>query len=656
MKHQGEGTAIIRPLPQRIQPPPNVADSGLVMGRSSQDEQYNEISTIEMDKEPAHIISLSGTPDRLVTPPITAPKFVRPVALKLKVARPIPKPAIEQFYEESFQQGINAEQVHEATALAQDWHRKWTQQDELGHTMPVPEADMDKAMFAAQESNELALSTSMLDYEDVYNDRIFGAKNPSPEDVHEDFFERKRLRLIANESLSSLSLNSKPNEDESDRVPSSKRRITSSAGSHDLCWPTPSEWPLSTNRISPPLCLPEGVIKPTALRVARPLTESERNDDLKSRQCPPSYDQIPDGIIKVRKSQTSALSPLTVPSVTSSYCAPRPAVVEDDTPRQTPILKPNGIPSVVSHPFKKVKAPLRSIMVEDARESLLHRLAVTSGDVVTDQEFLKHLDVLKQHYAATQVDTRSSTSDVNATSEGMWLTLTKPTYFGNLGNNDDGDPMYTLGRMSFDMFSPTRLVCSLQGNFNSVERIEDDDRKAMLQNVPKALKEEVGSGATVLRSYDIVTAFTIEPHLAEWPDAPNKDVRRPIRGIMTTKGYTLPDPDTPNRHSVWITGGNIEPNNDPVDQREWKRQFAKNPPKHGLGEQAKLLAVKLLMGATLPTQMEEDGSLTYTFQRPLGGHGLAYVDTLYVDGSLRIVQGHRGTIFVFSKLAENKER
>lgn len=79
-----------------------------------------------------------------------------------------------------------------------------------------------------------------------------------------------------------------------------------------------------------------------------------------------------------------------------------------------------------------------------------------------------------------------------------------------------------------------------------------------------------------------------------------------------------------------------------------------NPPKHGLGEKAKLLAVKMLMGATIPTQMEEDGSLEYEFTRPLGGHGVAFVDLLYVDESLRIVRGHRGTVFVFSKLPDIK--
>lgn len=149
----------------------------------------------------------------------------------------------------------------------------------------------------------------------------------------------------------------------------------------------------------------------------------------------------------------------------------------------------------------------------------------------------------------------------------------------------------------------------------------------------------------------IIAAFTIEPPQPDDPTAPNQDVRRPIRGLMTTHGYTLADPDRPNRHSIWITGGEIKPNADPQDVLEWKRLFALHPPKHTLGEKAKLLALQWLMGATVPNQMSDDGKMEYSFSKPLGGHGKAFIDTLFVDETLRIVRGHRGTTFVFSRIA-----
>jgi len=148
----------------------------------------------------------------------------------------------------------------------------------------------------------------------------------------------------------------------------------------------------------------------------------------------------------------------------------------------------------------------------------------------------------------------------------------------------------------------------------------------------------------------VVAAFTIEPSLADYPNAPNKDVCRPIRGIMTTYGYTLPDPDVPHRQSVWITGGRIEPNDDGADLAAWKRQFRIHPPKRSLGQQARLLAYRFLMGVTLDDEMAPDGSMEYRFHSPLGGHGSAYVDTVFIDESLRIVRGHRGTTFVSTRL------
>jgi hypothetical protein len=150
----------------------------------------------------------------------------------------------------------------------------------------------------------------------------------------------------------------------------------------------------------------------------------------------------------------------------------------------------------------------------------------------------------------------------------------------------------------------------------------------------------------------IITPFTIEPMLAAYPDALNQDVYHPIRGIMTTYGYTIPDPNDSKRRSVWITGGKIEPNNDEQDHQEWMKFFTKHPPHYSWGQKAKLLAVQLLMGATIPETMDsQTGLMEYTFTRPLGGHGMAYVDTLYCDSTLRIVKGHRGTVFVFTRMA-----
>lgn len=123
-------------------------------------------------------------------------------------------------------------------------------------------------------------------------------------------------------------------------------------------------------------------------------------------------------------------------------------------------------------------------------------------------------------------------------------------------------------------------------------------------------------------------------------------VRRPIRGLLTNHGYCVPDPNVPNRLSVWFSGGSLEVQDEIHDLEEWKQLFDENEaPRRDLGELARVLAAKCLLGAHLPHSMEEDGSLTYFLKRPIGGHGQVFVDVLYCDETLRIVRGHRGSIY-----------
>lgn len=83
---------------------------------------------------------------------------------------------------------------------------------------------------------------------------------------------------------------------------------------------------------------------------------------------------------------------------------------------------------------------------------------------------------------------------------------------------------------------------------------------------------------------------------------------------------------------------------------KWKKAFGRGTLKRHFQEKARVLAAKLLLGAVVPTEMEEDGSMEFTLKRPIGGHGKAYVDVLYLDDNLRIVQGNRGSIFVMTRV------
>jgi hypothetical protein len=155
-----------------------------------------------------------------------------------------------------------------------------------------------------------------------------------------------------------------------------------------------------------------------------------------------------------------------------------------------------------------------------------------------------------------------------------------------------------------------------------------------------------------------VVAFTIEPNQTRSGqlvdvNSPSTEfvLRRPIRGIMTNFGYSVPDPNSPNRLSIWFTGGQLEVNDEESDMEEWQQIFAHGgTPRRDMKEFARVLAAKVLLGAEIPDAMDESGNMKYSLKRPIGGHGSAYCDVLYIDEKLRIMKGHHGAMFVFSRV------
>ena len=221
--------------------------------------------------------------------------------------------------------------------------------------------------------------------------------------------------------------------------------------------------------------------------------------------------------------QVTILRPIALrpQEVFSSHAEP-PRMHDRSESPNSPLTVPSGTygPVVIDELFDDVSfecfdvsAPIPTFIhqqprpsVEAAKETLLHALAISGGDVET-KAFTDALKPLVQHYGETGWDAcdpeglYSDYDDIRKV-EGMWLTLSKATYFGNLGETADGDPMYTLGRMAFDMFLPTQLVCSLQGNFNPVAVVCPEERAALLERCPKSLRDEIGSGNSILRKYE----------------------------------------------------------------------------------------------------------------------------------------------------------
>ena len=292
----------------------------------------------------------------------------------------------------------------------------------------------------------------------------------------------------------------------------------------------------------------------------------------------------------------------------------------------------------------RIDEPVRTIMDPDEpafeiKENLIRKLLSTTDTsaekIPNVQELVNQLSV---KFKEQQRSTSALLPSVAATPcEGLWLTISKPTYAGCLGRSENGHWSYGLGRLSFDRFRPDKLTCSIE---HVVNNVSDE----------YTTKEQ---GRVVRRRrYDIVSSFVVEPQEL----SKELKIERPIHGLLTTQGQCEDDPEVPNRLTVSFTGGLLELQ-DPQDLSVWKQIFEPDGTDDNTSQQtvSALIAEKFLLGAE-SQPMESDGTIRYDMKRPIGGqHGQVFVDVLYQDHSLRILQGHRGTLYISIRVPEEDE-
>jgi hypothetical protein len=121
--------------------------------------------------------------------------------------------------------------------------------------------------------------------------------------------------------------------------------------------------------------------------------------------------------------------------------------------------------------------------VSAMKERLVEDLKKTGGDTTTP-EVRDCLEQLQLVFAS-----RSQGFDAaDFCPDGTWLTLSKPTFSECQGRNENGEYLYTLGRMSFDMFRPTNLKCSIRAVMNNVRVM---DPKSKPKSFPSRLAKEL---------------------------------------------------------------------------------------------------------------------------------------------------------------------
>jgi PAP_fibrillin len=209
---------------------------------------------------------------------------------------------------------------------------------------------------------------------------------------------------------------------------------------------------------------------------------------------------------------------------------------------------------------------------------------------------------------------------------GEFSALTGPNFPGRLKSEPGQEHVvqYSLGRMSFNIFQPNKLACTLRSIRNPVVSLgTTQDGKSKF-------------------SYPLVLDITIH---AEDGDLP---------AILINEAQCYEHTDICNRLMVSFTGGTLLPteevHKDSAKLAIWSKTFEgayqkADEERSYLGWIFKLF-LKILMGLTYPT---DESLAKHCFHFDMNRSPVGYLDVLYLDEELRITKGNRGTIVVVER-------
>lgn len=219
--------------------------------------------------------------------------------------------------------------------------------------------------------------------------------------------------------------------------------------------------------------------------------------------------------------------------------------------------------------------------------------------------------------------------------EGEFLCHTLPEFPGRIKNTPPGTVQYTLGRLSFNIFQPHHLVCtvrSVRQSIRSRTSVKDADGKT---NRSKFQTFE----------YPICLDLTIHTEQGDLP------------AMMYNSGVCYKEPKDPQRLNVTFKGSTLVPSyevrSDPQLLKVWQDTFRNaytNADKErGVLSKALQWALKWWFQMVLPSDegvSAEDYSVSFHMERSPRG----YLDVLYLSERLRVTRGNRGTLVVVERM------
>lgn len=223
---------------------------------------------------------------------------------------------------------------------------------------------------------------------------------------------------------------------------------------------------------------------------------------------------------------------------------------------------------------------------------------------------------------------------------GDYITLSIPNFPGRIKPTNESEEdivQYTLGKLSFNIFQPNELVCTVNSIHNHLQ--------------PKRKEREENEEDVTVFSYDFIVDLTIH--------TPDGD----LGATLINKAFCRETENRNNRMSVTFAGATLIPGHETSKNKSmlalWERTFAKAYER--AREERSIwgwiyhYCLVFFLGLTLPTDFEHMGksrienSFHFDIKRPPKG----FFDVLYIDEDMRITKGNRGTITVLERTSSN---
>ena len=261
--------------------------------------------------------------------------------------------------------------------------------------------------------------------------------------------------------------------------------------------------------------------------------------------------------------------------------------------------------------------------MDQAKEKLLSLLKNHSNDA-TDPLVLEAINKLNEAWI-NEKDNESKANPLESECFlGIWQQISAPDFPERITTEDKHVHKYTLGRLTFNVFEPNDMICTLKEVKNIVKVFENDEDK------------------TSYISYTFHQSLIL--HTNDHGDLPASI-------IVEGKCY---ENKKSNRVSVCFGAGELRKGSEVIGdahlEEMWSKEFdhvySKASQGRGLMKSISRSLVTLMFDMTLPS--DDQKYHRYEMKRAPKG----FLDILYIDNDLRITKGNRGTIVVAKKLVE----